>query len=748
MSFPLKIVLAFFGLLLTTVVGAAIYITLIFDPNDYRQQISTAVKDATGRELRINGDIGLKLFPWVGVRVDSVTLANAEGFGTAPMLEVGQLQAQLELMPLLFERAVRVGEVRLQDVVARPEVRGERNNWEDMAKAGEDPAPKADAPATETSPAPASDAAPLDFAIAAIRLENIRVEYTADGEKTMLQLDRLLTGPIRMGETSTLDIALNAALPGDLAAELTLGTNWTVTLEGPDAQFDSLQLLAVISGPSVPGGRQQIEATGSLQYLGQSQKLTVPELIVRSGELQATLGANITLADSGPAGDVTLKTTPFVAQTLAASLGIPLGQPGSDGAGFGPTQLDVALAIRPDSVRSTRLQGQLDGAALSGDLAVENFKKPRLRAKLELAAFTLEHWTPPADDDAAKSAEKDGEPGDTMSTELPLTLVKDQDIDISARIGTFSGAGITARDVLWTAWSRPGQAFRQELTMKAYGGEIRARNNIDARGATPKTGLVLNLSAVGLGDLLKGTMGESYITGLTQLSLNLDTAGSTLKSMLAAAVGEASYRLEDGSVAGFSVLDLINGAAARLQGGTAPASDAAGEDSGATQFQELAGKILFGGGQARAPQLSADSELVSLGGQGGLNLETLTWDMQLRPRMKDHPTIRGQRQLKNLIGIDIPLQISGPLMSPRFTIDLEGALKARARQEIDSKVGELKADVEEKKTELKAKAEDKVQKEVSRQLDKLFGGRRNAEPTPATSPGPQPSPSPTATTAP
>lgn len=746
MSFPLKIVLAFFGLLLTTVVGAAIYITLIFDPNDYRTQISTAVKDATGRELRIDGDIGLKLFPWVGVRVDSVTLANAEGFGAAPMLEVGQLQAQLELMPLLFERAVRVGEVRLQDVVARPEVRGERNNWEDMAKASEDPTTEAE-PSTD-SPASESDAAPLDFAIAAIRLENIRVEYTADGEKTTLQLDRLLTGPIRMGETSTLDIALNVALPGDLAAELTLGSNWTVSLEGPDARLDALQLLAIVSGPSVPGGRQQIEATGSLQYLGQTQKLTVPELIVRSGELQATLGANITLADGGPAGDVTLKTTPFIAQTLAASLGIPLGQPGDDGAGFGPTQLDVALALRPDSVRSTRLQGQLDGAALSGDLSVENFGKPRLRAKLDLAAFTLEHWTPPAADDAAKSAEKDGEPGDAMGTELPLTLVKDQDIDISARIGTFSGAGITARDVLWTAWSRPGQAFRQELTMKAYGGEIRARNNIDARGATPKTGLVLNLSAVGLGDLLKGTVGESYITGLTQLSLNLDTAGSTLKSMLAAAVGEASYRLEDGSVAGFSVLDLINGAAARLQGGTAPASDAAAEDSGTTRFQELAGKILFSGGQARAQQLSADSELVSLGGQGGLNLETLTWDMQLRPRMKDHPTIREQRQLKNLIGIDIPLQISGPLMSPRFTIDLEGALKARARQEIDSKVGELKADVEEKKTELKSKAEDKVQKEVGRQLDKLFGGRRSAEPTPAASPSPQSSPAPAATPAP
>lgn len=43
--------------------ATAIFIVLTFDPNQYKADIVSAVRDATGRELTIHGDLGLSLFP-------------------------------------------------------------------------------------------------------------------------------------------------------------------------------------------------------------------------------------------------------------------------------------------------------------------------------------------------------------------------------------------------------------------------------------------------------------------------------------------------------------------------------------------------------------------------------------------------------------------------------------------------------------------------------------------------------------
>lgn len=711
MSLPLKILLALSGLIFTTVIGAVIYITVVFDPNDYRDEINTAAQDATGRELIIAGDLELKLFPWVGVSVNQLALTNAEGFGPEPMLEVGELQARVELMPLLTENAVRIGEVRLQDVVVRAAVRDETNNWDDIPAHQE--ARQAEAEAAPDAPPPPEEDTniivevggeehePMDVAIAGITLRNIRVEYDADGDLSTLQLDTLQTGPIRLGEPSTLLVELSASLPEGLAATVKLQSGWQVDPESQLVNLSELELLTTVSGPTVPGGEQSISAKGMVQYNASQGTAKIPAIEIQTGTLAATLKADITTTEAGANGTIGLSTNQFIAQDIAGQLGIPLG----NGEGNQPTALNIALALSPNSVRSTTLEGLIDGAPLSGNFAVENFDAPRVRSSLELKAFTLEHWTPPASEEASAPTEDDTAE-DPMASELPLEMVKDLDLDVTVLIGSFSGSGIRAKNVTWTAFSRPGQPFRQELAMQAYGGEIRAKNKIDARGTSPKTGLVLDLQAVGLGDLLEGTLGEAYVTGLTQMTLNVDSVGSTLKSMLASAVGAAQYTLQDGSVSGISLLDLINTGVAKLDGSKAASS---GEKQ-RTEFQKLAGKLVFSGGRANAQSLDADNSLMSLKGKGGIDLEQLKWDLDLSPRLKDHPRIREQRQLKNLIDIDIPLRVSGPLLAPKLKLDVEGALKARAQQEIDAKKGELKA-----------KAEDKVEKEINRQLDKLFG---------------------------
>ena len=62
-----KLLKFLFGLVLVVVLlvaAAAVIIPMVVDPNDFREEIVDQVKQATGRDLAIEGDIGLSVFPW------------------------------------------------------------------------------------------------------------------------------------------------------------------------------------------------------------------------------------------------------------------------------------------------------------------------------------------------------------------------------------------------------------------------------------------------------------------------------------------------------------------------------------------------------------------------------------------------------------------------------------------------------------------------------------------------------------
>ena len=98
---------------------AAIAISLFFDPNDYRDRIAEEVRRETGRELAIEGDLELSVFPWFGIDVGRTTLGNAPGFGDDPFLSFDKARLSVELMPLVRGQGLKVGSGRRSRVCSR-----------------------------------------------------------------------------------------------------------------------------------------------------------------------------------------------------------------------------------------------------------------------------------------------------------------------------------------------------------------------------------------------------------------------------------------------------------------------------------------------------------------------------------------------------------------------------------------------------------------------------------------------------
>src|SRR5476651_2212387 len=86
------------------IVIALVAVWLLVNPNDYKPRIAAAVRDATGRDLELTGDIKLALFPWIALELGPASLGNPPGFGEQPFLKFQHAAVRARLLPLLARR--------------------------------------------------------------------------------------------------------------------------------------------------------------------------------------------------------------------------------------------------------------------------------------------------------------------------------------------------------------------------------------------------------------------------------------------------------------------------------------------------------------------------------------------------------------------------------------------------------------------------------------------------------------------
>ena len=55
------------GAVIAVIALVLLAVRLFVDPNDYKPRIAAAVKNATGRELKLEGAIKLSVFPWIAL---------------------------------------------------------------------------------------------------------------------------------------------------------------------------------------------------------------------------------------------------------------------------------------------------------------------------------------------------------------------------------------------------------------------------------------------------------------------------------------------------------------------------------------------------------------------------------------------------------------------------------------------------------------------------------------------------------
>lgn len=207
------------------VVLIALALPRLIDPNAYRDPITRAVAERTGRTLTLDGDLGLSVFPWLGITVEGASLANAPGFGDEPMLAVRRAEARLRLLPLLAGR-LEFGTIVLDGPrlnLAR--AADGRSNWQDI----EARLARPDGPA-ESAPAAAADGAPGRFSADSLNITGVKIregrllwDDRRSGARYALTDWDFSTGRVRLGGSVPVETRFNLSVAAaELDAEVDL----------------------------------------------------------------------------------------------------------------------------------------------------------------------------------------------------------------------------------------------------------------------------------------------------------------------------------------------------------------------------------------------------------------------------------------------------------------------------------------------------------------------------------------------
>jgi AsmA protein len=129
---PVKIILSIIAAVVFLIIIAVFTLPFFINPNNFKPEIAAAVKDKTGRELILAGDLKLSIFPWLGISTGKMALGNAAGFQDKPFATLEESDIKVKLLPFLTKK-IEVSRIVLKGLALNlaKNQQGE-SNWGDL----------------------------------------------------------------------------------------------------------------------------------------------------------------------------------------------------------------------------------------------------------------------------------------------------------------------------------------------------------------------------------------------------------------------------------------------------------------------------------------------------------------------------------------------------------------------------------------------------------------------------------------
>jgi AsmA protein len=596
--------------------AAALAAPFVIPTDIYKARLIAAVKDSTGRALKIDGPISFSLLPQITLSAQNVSFANAPGGIANDMVQLKSMALKLKLLPLLTG-TVEIDSLVLVDPAIALEIdKHGRPNW-DFSQT-ESP-PGAPAPADETGSKGGGLSALSSLRLGEIQLQNGEVSYADQRSE-------------KRWDASAINVTLSMAdLDSPLAAQGSAMWNG-----------EQVNLVIAVAKPSAFAGGTATDISVKL----------------------ASNPFNVDFAGSG-AGGPEMKLSGVVdlavpsVREFAKWAGTPITMAGS---GLGPLSIRGKVEVAGDTYEFSDAEIALDAITAKGAISVDtSHDKPYAKGNLEVETLDLNPYLAPVSAapqaGAAPTGGSEGGGGNAdastqkgWSTEpmdlSPLKLA-DADFDLSAQSIRFRQIAI-AKSVL-SIHLKDGVLETDLSDIELYQGKGQGKVTIDGTGANPAIAESFTLKDFDVQPLLHDAANVSLLSGTGSLDMSVTGHGRSQHDIVSSLAGKGSLAIDKGALKGVDMVAMVKNAASSLIGG-----------SNQTDFSTLTATYTITNGILKNSDLKMDSPGLPMTGAGTVDLPQQRVDYKLTPK---------------IVGaLAVPVNITGPWDNLSYRPDLAGVV--------------------------------------------------------------------------
>ncbi|MBO1270210.1 AsmA family protein [Shewanella sp. 4t3-1-2LB] len=277
------------GVLLLLVVGLVFYVTVLFDPNDFKPQIIAAVEKQTGRTMTIDRELSWTFFPSLGIEAGDITLSNPKDFAEKQMVAVNQIVANVALMPLL-SKEIQVSELKLDGLQLNLETAKDgRNSFDGLTGKTEAAAPisagKSDTHSNITL-------AGLNIGGISVTNAQVRILDRQQGTENIFTLSSFTLGKLALEQYAPLAYQFSGEMPQMTVASKGEG-QLKISANLQQVDLKDFSIKNTLKGASIPNGEMQANLTANIHVDTAKQVLSL-------------VLSKLDLADISGSGDMTV----------------------------------------------------------------------------------------------------------------------------------------------------------------------------------------------------------------------------------------------------------------------------------------------------------------------------------------------------------------------------------------------------------------------------------------------------------
>ena len=636
------------GGIVLLIILAVLAITMLVDPNQFKPKIAAQVKQSTGRELKLEGDIKLSVFPWLALKLGPASLGSPAEFKDTPFLSFNRAEVRVRLLPLLSKR-LEVARVELDGMNLNLVKRADgKANWQMGEDNGTPEAPK---------PAKSSGGATVD-SIAGIAVTHGRVSYN---QYVIENLD-FETGSIsaKRDVPVVLKFDANRGVAGEqvgLTVKLTVQDN-------PDDGVLQIAALNVDGSLTKPSDSRPLHFELSAPMLETNldkQTLSLPEFSMSLGAAHVTgkVSGTKIIDDMNLTGSISL--APLVLTEFAPRFGIALPKT-QDPKALSSLSFGTNFAYDAGAATLSDMQIKLDDTTLKGNIKLGLGKTSDVKFALAADKIDLDRYRPPVGSTP--------DPKSAVANQPKPKAATDQSEPMTAA-GTFTlaaahAAGLNLTNLSVTVEMRDNVTHLHPLEAQVYGGRYSGDLTYDAHTATPALSMDEHLSSVDVAQLTANTKAKGRVSGKATVNIKGTARGAGADDIMKTLNGHFDANLGNGAIEGLDVGYELAMAQSLLNKQTGTSV----QNTHKTAFEVFKTSAVITNGIAETHDLTITSAVIKVSGQGTVNLPTSGIDMTLLASVMKSATT----------AVDIPLKVTGTYTDPNVKPDLSGAAKDALKQ--------------------------------------------------------------------